>query len=316
LTLVQTAAISLILGAVIPATGFAQHFMSRQGAERQAAATGRPEVVAVPLGLRLMTLGQDVKCVPDFTDEENAAARKRLNDDVLSTRNTLETALALSWPDGAEWSVNKIWHDAANVQFALRSVEEVNFGPKDVGTMRQCTMAIPRLYSPETLEKDSRRLRRVNAHFAPSDGRELSVYVWPILAWRSGYAVSIQGCFPATGGVWLRSGQFIPRPKEPREKVKNAWILAHEIGHALGLPHSCSADVGGQEREKRPCGCADCRSLMADSDWLQDGAKDVCGRICQESDHDYDPYVALRTLSPGERSAVENLVKRIFQRSQ
>ena len=330
----------LALVATMPIAGSAHHRPGRvcnieaifPGEEeftvRQSSRQDRAGVLIVPVTLRLMLLQEGPSRSADTEDEHARTcvmcARKKLqeacvcgsmnlsdsckvlcsNCRTLCARQLLEGALESPWFDIDQGNVNKIWH-LANIQFDLQFVERCRYGIQDVREHKQITfLRTPRWDQPETRERDIRRLRLVNARFGRSGFRGMTLYAWPSLDGNeSGHGLSLQSCFSDTGGVWLTAGAFAREPHETSGPDKSvvAHIVAHEIGHVLGLPHMCT-DPKSTTLDMRPCDSADRWSLMADTVW-------------NPTFFNYDRYRDRRALSAVEIGTAQRMVRRLLSPS-
>ena len=120
--------------------------------------------------------------------------------------------------------VNRLWLPA-RIQFYLHRAERCAYRRSvfpDLGDDRV----------PRPVMDDLRLFRDVNDRYNARDVLGVDLYVWPRIDGVSGFSVASQtrAEFPGPGAVWTH--QLVVGSKD-------FLVVAHELGHFLGLTHSC-----------------------------------------------------------------------------
>ena len=137
---------------------------------------------------------------------------------------------------------NAIWRQAP-IRFALRQIDDCTYKPRllRLDGRRRESMFTPESHVPWA----SQLFRSINRVFTTADPRVIHVLIWwSIREDDVGTAVQGYGRSAAYGGpaVWTDALQCLTTPDEPTVDEERNYkgcgrLLAHEIGHALGLQH-------------------------------------------------------------------------------
>lgn len=131
-------------------------------------------------------------------------------------------------------TVNAFWSQA-NIRLALHRVEECDYDPM---VYEQAAPVRDEVPSPMAGAFGEELFNKVNAAFNFRDVRGLDLYVWmDIMGGLAGYGASHrQSSPPRVGAVWIDKGC-----RTSLGATRCTRLLAHEIGHFLGLCHSCES---------------------------------------------------------------------------
>jgi len=158
--------------------------------------------------------------------------------------------------------VNRIWR-RAGLRIAVVRVDACPYSPAYLRPDRKATVVVP---VPGEGPEWDRYYHRVNHIFNARDTRALNVYLW-VKTGTGGESI-YYGTSPRqeTAAVWTDIMCVLPEdPSTPELEHKMlpgtcARLLAHEIGHALTLPHTCKAGSpppGHKDFDLTPCGRQD-----------------------------------------------------------
>jgi hypothetical protein len=156
----------------------------------------------------------------------------------VETRFRPETLIELFGESG---TINAIWRQAG-VRLYLHRFERCAFRFADFGLDENANGEID---SPARSAEGKERFRRINERFNAPDVRGVDLYVWSGINQNSGY-----------GDRWLDTGKlragaaWVDTDCLEDRHVACDLLLAHEIGHFLGLCHSCMV---GEPLPRVPC---------------------------------------------------------------
>ena len=131
-------------------------------------------------------------------------------------------------------TVNAFWRQA-NIRLALHRVEECDYDPLVYEGAAPAQDAVP---SPMAGAFGEALFNKVNGAFNFRDVRGLDLYIWmDIMGGLAGYGASHRSSGPQrVGAVWVDTGC-----RTGLGATRCTRLLAHEIGHFLGLCHSCES---------------------------------------------------------------------------
>lgn len=186
--------------------------------------------------------------------------------------------------DPAQGAVNQMWL-AAGIQFYVYRAERCAY----------LRTAFPNMGDdriPRPTMDDLRAFRDVNDRYNARDVLGVDLYVWPRIDGISGFGAAslTRGEFPGPGAVWTH--QLV---------VANTdfVLVAHELGHFLGLEHSCKAPGSTtadpqKDPDKDKPDCPD----FGQSGHLMSALADGQGLTCDEMKQ---AYAAARIFAPRQR---------------
>jgi hypothetical protein len=198
--------------------------------------------------------------------------------------------------------VNRIWYQAGVLLYVQRfercTVRFADFG-LDPGPSQE-------IDSPARSEAGRERFRRINAAYNAPDVRGVDLYVWGGIVQDGGY-----------GDRWLETGAlragaaWIDPDCFDNQHVDCDLLLAHEIGHFLGLCHSCSV---GQDQLRVGCvRCLPASMKQPDGSFTLKNCRQLPGKRIMRSDNLklFLPYtVNGRELSRCERRLANSFAHR------
>jgi hypothetical protein len=131
-------------------------------------------------------------------------------------------------------TVNAIWRPA-KIRLALHRAEQRDYNPADFEIPSSDKEEIP---SPMAGQFGGRLFNRVNGAFNAPDVPGLDLYLWmDIKAGLAGYGASHRQSDHRIGAAWVDKGCLSTLGR------RCAVLVAHEIGHFLGLCHSCESSL-------------------------------------------------------------------------
>lgn len=157
-----------------------------------------------------------------------------------------------------EGLVNKIWR-RAGLRIAVVRVDACPYSPAYLRPDKKATVIVP---VPGEGPEWDQYYHQVNHIFNARDNKALNVYLW--VKTGTGGQSTYYGTSPRqeTAAVWTDIMCVLPEnPSTPEIERKMlpetcARLLAHEIGHALTLPHTCkvgSPPPGHKDFDLTPC---------------------------------------------------------------
>lgn len=186
-------------------------------------------VLTVPVVVRLMIRDD----LPDAKDPDDRRLAEDLNEEVARAGDALGSSTSPFWE-----RVNAIW-SPVRIQFDVRLVERCHFTRREVGPYEnKFNLREPPDVGPETRERDFTRVRSIGVRFNVPSFRGINVYVWPSLIKPWGF--SLRSAFPGSTAIWLDATAAASTKGGPAA-LRFGRNVAHEIGHVLGLRHSCTA---------------------------------------------------------------------------
>ena len=171
-------------------------------------------------------------------------------------------------------AVNTIWRQAG-VRLYLQRFETCSFTFSDFGLAENTNDEVD---SPDRSQEGKQRFRKINEAYNATDLRALDLYVWWGINQNGGY-----------GDRWLDSGPlragaaWIDTDCLDNRHVNCDFLLAHEIGHFLGLCHSCNV---GQSIPRVECTrCLPASMRRADGSYTLKSCDAVPGARIMRSDN-------------------------------
>lgn len=143
---------------------------------------------------------------------------------------------------GASGTVNAIWRQAS-VRLYLHGFERCDIRFEDFGLEENANAEVD---SPARSAEGKERFRRINQRYNTPGFRGVDLYVWPGITSEGGYGdrwLDAKERLRA-GAAWIDTDCVDNNPRDCD------LLLAHEIGHFLGLCHSCTL---GDPIPRVPC---------------------------------------------------------------
>jgi len=215
----------VLVAAILPGTSLAQPGTARPCRDLQfpllTPPAGAPAAVGPPIAVPVIVHFMKT------TDPRHAA-----NND-LQTIFTRSVVLGLFAPSGApQQTVNVVWR-RANIRLALHRAEECDYDPLAFEIDAPDREEVP---SPMAGAFGADLFNKINSAFNFGAVRGLDLYLWmDIKGGLVGYGASHRQTSPRrVGAVWIDKGCWTSLGDS-----RCAFLVAHEIGHFLGLCHSC-----------------------------------------------------------------------------
>jgi hypothetical protein len=164
--------------------------------------------------------------------------------------------------------VNRIWYQAGMLLY-LQRFEACSFRFADFGLDAGPSQEID---SPARSEAGRERFRRINEAYNAPDIRGVDLYVWGGIMQDGGYGDRwLETGALRAGAAWIDPDCFDNR------NVDCDLLLAHEIGHFLGLCHSCV--VGQAQPGIRCTRCLPDSMKQPDGSYTLEKCREVPKRI-------------------------------------
>ena len=146
-----------------------------------------------------------------------------------------ERLLVKLFGDSSSGAVNAIWRQA-KIRLSLHRAEACDYDPAAFDVESGAREEIP---SPMAGDFGRRVFNKINAAFNSTATPGVDLYLWTdIRAGLVGYGASHRrSAPPRTGGVWVDKGCV------ETLGARCPALVAHEIGHFLGLCHSCENSI-------------------------------------------------------------------------
>ena len=188
-----------------------------------------PVSVAVPPPRDLLVTLPVVVHFMKSTDPRHAPANDLqhvFSENVLAGLFDSKTATAVT--------VNAIWR-RAKIRLVLHRAEECDYKPAEFEIDDGAKEEVP---SPMAGQFGPRVFNRINTTFNAPDVPAVDLYLWmDIRAGLAGYGASHRRDPLRVGAVWVDKGCVATLGR------RCPVLVAHEIGHFLGLCHSCESSI-------------------------------------------------------------------------
>lgn len=136
--------------------------------------------------------------------------------------------------DASGNTVNAIWRQA-KIRLSLHRAEECDYDPADFDIESAAREDTP---SPMSGQFGGRVFNKINTAFNSTATPGVDLYLWmDIRAGLVGYGASHRRAPKRVGAVWVDKGCV------ETLGARCSGLVAHEIGHFLGLCHSCESSI-------------------------------------------------------------------------